>query len=146
MKTTWVVVADEAIARVLQWPAAGDELESVEELTDPEAHAAGAEFRYDAHGRRAGGAGQRGPSSVTTSSGVDVQHLEAEEFARRVAQRLEEAQQQHRYDELRIVAAPRFLGLLRKSLSGNVAKSVTEEIDKDLVKASNRELTERLFH
>ena len=38
-KNTWVVVADEAIARILAGPSDTGELDSVEEITDPDAHA-----------------------------------------------------------------------------------------------------------
>lgn len=156
MKTVWVLVADEAIARILQWPEVGDELESVEEITDPDAHANASDLRRDAYGRRAGAAPQgsrqgtqqhrlRGAASVTSSAGEADQHLEAEGFAKRVAQHLSQALQQQRFDELRIVAAPRFLGLLRKTLDANVASRVTDEINKDLVHLENSDITQRLF-
>jgi len=155
MKTTWVVVADEAIARILQWPEVGDELEPVEELTDPDAHAANAEFRNDAYGRRSGGAdrGQspqqpgrlRPTASVTASAGEVGRHREAEDFAQEVAKHLAGALQDKRYDELRVVAAPRFLGLLRKAYTPQVAQTVVQELDKDLVHADNAEITRRLF-
>lgn len=155
MKTIWVVVADEAIARILRWPGAGHELQPVEELTDPAAHAKGSELRDDAFGRRAGpagiaggsgsGRGRSGPSTATSDAGLDEQHLEAEAFAGRVAQHLAEALQQARFDELQVVAAPRFLGLLRKAFAKTLARAVTVELDKDLIHSSNRDLTERLF-
>jgi protein required for attachment to host cells len=155
MKTIWVVVADEAIARILQWPEVGNELEPVEELTDPAAHADASDLRRDAYGRRAGSATHgsrqntphrlRGPANVTSSAGEAEKHLEADTFARQVAARLTEAHQQKRYDELRIVAAPRFLGTLRKVLGTEVARTVTEEINKDLIHMSNADITQRLF-
>lgn len=154
-KTIWVVVADEAIARLLRWPETGIELEPIEEITDPSAQATGAELRRDAHGRRAGGAPAgsrpngphrlRGESGTTASAGEDEQHLAAEAFARRVAQRLAEHQRRHAFDELRIAAAPRFLGLLRKALSPQVAATVAEEVSKDLTHANNREIADRLL-
>ena len=49
-KTIWVMVADEAIARILEWPTRGHELVPVEELTDPSAHAKGTEVNTDAVG------------------------------------------------------------------------------------------------
>jgi protein required for attachment to host cells len=152
-KTIWVVVADEAIARFLHRPKADAELRPLEEMTDPAAHADGAELRSDAVGRRAGGAPVaqqsnarplRDAAGATASAGEGAQHLQAQAFARRVAQRLAEAQQQHSFDELRVVAAPRFLGLLRKAFSPQVASLVTDEINKDLVHASNREITDQL--
>lgn len=155
MKKIWVLVADEAIARILQWPEEGQELESVEELTDPDAHAKGTDLREDAQGRRAAGAPygarQNTPhrlnsvASVTSSAGEDVQHQEAEGFARRVVQHLAEARQQGRFDELRIVAAPRFLGLLRKHMDKQIEPTVTEEVNKELIHMTNSEITQRLF-
>ena len=154
-KTTWVVVADEAIARILEWPKKGKELQSVEELTDPTAHASGSDLRRDAEGRRAGSATHsasphnahrlRSSADVTSSAGEDAQHQEAERFARRVADHLAQALQQQRFDELRVVAAPRFLGLLRKAWSAQVQATIKDELNKDLIHAENRELTQRLF-
>ena len=155
MKTIWVVVADEAIARILVWPETGNELVSVEELTDPAAHASGSDLRRDAYGRRSGSATHgaspgsphrlRSSGNVTSSAGEGEQHQEADSFAHRVAQHLAEALQQKRYDELRIVAAPRFLGLLRKELDAHVSATVSDELSKDLIHADNAELTRRLF-
>ena len=154
-KTVWVLVADEALARILRWPDDGDELEDVEAITDPAAHAKERDFDRDAQGRRAGPAPRgsrqntphrlRGEASVTASAGQDDQHLEAQGFARRVAQHLADALRQKRFDELRIVAAPRFLGHLRKELDPQVSAAVTEEINKDFIHYDLAELTRRLF-
>ncbi|RZL00807.1 MAG: host attachment protein [Rubrivivax sp.] len=153
-KNTWVVVADEAIARILARPADTGDLDSVEEITDPDAHAKGAEFRKDAEGRRSGGVARGGgpqagtgpgPASVTSAAGEDDRHQEAERFARRVATHLAEALQQNRFTDLKLIAAPRFLGLLRKALSPQVAKLVSESLDKDLVHLGNQDITRRLF-
>lgn len=154
-KKVWVLVADEAIARILQRPEVGDALESVEELTDPAAHAKEGEMRNDAYGRRAGSATHsarpntphrtRSSANVTSSAGEDQQHLEAQSFARRVALHLAEALRQRRFGELRIVAAPRFLGHLRKELDAQVSAAVTDEINKDLVHLENADITQRVF-
>lgn len=145
--TIWVVVADEAIARILERTEDGDELEPVEELTDPAAHAKGQDLRRDAVGRRAASAsgGLATQGNATASAGADERHLEADGFARRVAAHLETALHQGRYDELRLVAAPRFLGLLRKQLHPEVTKRVRESLDKDLVHMVNSDITARVF-
>ncbi|RZI84684.1 MAG: host attachment protein [Rubrivivax sp.] len=155
MKKTWILVADEAIARVLYRPDNGGDLKNVEEITDAAAHASGSDLRRDAYGRRSGSAPHgsgadsqhrlRGQSSVTSSAGEDEQHQEAEQFAKRVADHLAEALQQQRFEALRIVAAPRFLGLLRKAMSPQLAGVVTEEIHKDLAHLDNHDITQRLF-
>ena len=155
-KTVWVLVADEALARILRWPEEGDELEDVEAITDPAAHAREGDFQRDAAGRRAGSAPQgsrqgtpqqrlRSSASVTASAGEDDLHLEGQSFARRVAAHLAEALRQKRFDELRIVAAPRFLGLLRAELEPAVKAVVREELDKDLVHASDDDIAKRLL-
>lgn len=151
MKTQWLVVADEAIARILEWPGPGGGLDPVEELTHPAAHAKGAELRDDAHGRRAGndahaaGDALRPGASATAGAGLDETHREAERFARRVAQHLDQALQQGRCDSLVLAAAPRFLGLLRKFLSPDVQAAVTLQTDKQLTHEDARSLRARFY-
>lgn len=140
----WVLVADESRARILSWPGRGHDLEPVDELTDAAARADRADLRRDAYGRRSGGDPRMG-GNATSSAGEDELHLEAAGFARRVAQWLADAHQKGRFSALRIVAAPRFLGLLRKALPAQVSQSVTEDAPQDLVKLNQRELTVRLF-
>lgn len=154
-KTTWVVVADEAIARILVRSDADGVLEPVEELTHPDAHAHNADLRHDALGQRTGGSppasghgnqpSRRGASSATASAGEDEKHLEAEKFAREIAAWLLTAWQQKRYAELHIVAAPRLLGLLRKFMSPQVAGTLKQQLSKDWVHMSNDDITGRLF-
>ena len=147
MDTTWILVADEGRARVLE--LRGIDLAEVEEMTDAAAHADNADLRRDAYGRRGGGdsvdvgGGRRGNTATVSSAGEEKLDHEAELFARRVAQWLLEAHQKGRYTTLRIAAAPRFLGRLRKVLDPQVSKAVIEEIDKDLVGMPAHELKQR---
>lgn len=147
MKTTWVLVADEAIARILEKPRKGGDLVPVEELTDPDAHARESEMHRGQHGRRAafGGNGGSGGTQATVSAGDSERHQHAQVFAARIAQRLAEFQREKRFDELQVVAAPRLLGYLRKAFDGNVAAAIVHSLDKDLVQESNAELAQRLF-
>ena len=114
MQTIWVVVADEGRARFLELREPGQDLRDVEELTDAAAHADRADLRRDAQGRFHGPGGQQGPGSGTAPPRTDELDKEADLFARRVAERLVDAHRKHRYEQLRIVAAPRFLGRLRQ--------------------------------
>jgi len=141
--TTWVVVADEGRARILSRDGAGEDLRELEVIEDPAAHAHNADFRHDAYGRRAPG-GAALPASATSSAGEEKLDHEAELFAHRLALRLADAHRQHRFDTLRIAAAPRFLGRLRKALDTSVSKVVDQEIDKDLLQLDARTLTQRL--
>ena len=141
---SWLLVADEGVARVFEKPRSGGDLEVVTELEDEDAHAHRRDLRRDAYGRRAG-ADQRTGATVTSSASDDEMHREGAQFAARIAHWLTLALQQKRYDDLRIAAAPRFLGQLRKALDKHVADLVVEEIGKDLTHANRRELTERFF-
>lgn len=60
-----------------------------------------------------------------------VEH-EAELFAKRLASYLEKARVEQRFDRIRLVAAPKFLGLLRQNLSKELDKMVDEAIAKDV--------------
>jgi len=149
MQTNWLIVADEAVAHIFQWQGTSRRLEEVETLTHPAAHAQEADLHRDAQGRSAQGRQSGGAatamSSVTSSASLDAEHGEAIQFARRVAERLAEAQTQGRFKQLRLAAAPRFLGLLRQELSPQVTALVQDELDKDLVHESRADLERRFL-
>jgi protein required for attachment to host cells len=152
MEQTWIVLADEGRARILELRQPGRDLEEVEELTDPAAHARNADLQRDAHGRRSPPDSYSGAPNVqtmsatsTTSAGEEKVDIEAERFARRVSERLTQAHRQHKFQQLRIAAAPKFLGRLRKVLDREVSDVVVEELDKDLLQLDRRTLTQRLF-
>lgn len=143
MKTTWILVADEALARILERPRqAGAELVPVEEFTDPDAHAREGEMHNGPHGRRTGAGGH---SQATVSAGDSERHQHAKLFATRIAQRLVEFKRGQRYDELHVVAAPRLLGYLRQAFHNEVTHAIVDTLDKDLIHESNADLARRLF-
>ncbi|HMC14489.1 MAG TPA: host attachment protein [Albitalea sp.] len=139
------MLADEGRARILAMRKPGTDLDEVEELIDPAAHANNADFRRDAYPRRGGGGEMRMGSDAIGSGGEDKLDQEAELFARRIASRLAQAHSAGDFARLRIAAAPRFLGRLRKALDPQIAKTVVDELDKDLLQLSRRELTRKLF-
>ena len=142
MVPIWVLVADEERARILELRAQDGELAEVEELTDAGAHADEADLRRDALGRRGGGSSI---ASTTQSASEDKLQIEAERFARRVADHLTQAHRRRRYERLRIAAAPAFLGRLRKQLDDEVKATLIDETDKDYVHLDKRALTHALF-
>jgi protein required for attachment to host cells len=75
---------------------------------------------------------------------TEIENLRNELFARRVGDYLDQARQERRYDQLVLVAPPKFLGALRKELRKEVEKLVADELPKDLSWLSAREL-ERYF-
>lgn len=144
MNTPWVVVADEAIARILERPPDGGDLVPVEELTDPDAHARESELHRSPHGRRASVAGGDGTQALVSASDSE-RHQHAQAFAARIAQRLLQLHRERSYDALHLVAAPRLLGYLRSALKPELSALVVDTLDKDVVQESSAELTRRVF-
>lgn len=144
MPTNWLLIADEGVARIYQWQGNDAHFQEGETLSHAPAHARSAELQRDAQGRRTGNDARSG-SSVTSSAGFDAEHGEALVFADRVNEWLANAHQAGRFDRLRIVAAPRFLGLLRQSIKPDVAAAVFDEISKDLVNESRSDLEKRFL-
>lgn len=143
--TTWIVAADSSRARFLQ--VAGREwLVEIENLVNPEGRMDDRELTTGAHPRFSGHGGLGKPGAGATSGpGSDrqetsAQQHEVEVFAKQIGDYLDKARTQHRYDELVVVAPPKFLGTLRKKLGKEVEKLVVEELDKDLSWFNAREL------
>lgn len=137
MATTWIVAADESRARVLQVARPERKLEEIESMLNPEGRLQDREMQSDAEPRFSGRAGG-GPASDRETQGA-VEHA-VKVFAREVGRYLEKARTDHRFDELVLVAPPKFLGALRKELDKEVAKLVVQELPKDLSAFNARDL------
>ena len=150
MTTTWIVAADSSRARVLQVADREQKLLEVDDLLNPQARLqerdlqTDAEPRFNGHGGvgKAGTAPTGGPASDRETQGAAEHNVKT--FAREIGRYLEQARNQHRYDELVLVAPPKFLGALRHELDKEVEKLVVEELPKDLSWFNAREL-ERYF-
>jgi len=140
MATTWIIAADESRARVLQVLDREQRLAEIDDLVNPAGRAQDRELQTDAEPRFNGSQG--GPASDSERQGA-VEHS-ARTFAREVGRYLDKARNEHRYDQLVLVAPPKFLGALRKELHKEVEKLVTEELPKDLSWFNAREI-ERYF-
>ncbi|HMN78535.1 MAG TPA: host attachment protein [Burkholderiaceae bacterium] len=138
---TWIVVADEGSARLVEYRPDDRSFDVIETLADPLAHARNADLQRDASGRRGTAAHA---ASITTSAGLEASHQEAVNAARRVVERLSSARNDGRFDALIIVAAPRFLGLLRNALTKDLQPLVKDEQALDLAGLPEPPLFERL--
>ena len=136
MATTWIVAADASRARVLQ-VAGRKRLDEVENLLNPAGRLQNREINSDAKGRFPGPDRPGGHSSDDEEHTVDHAN---EMFAKRVGDYLDKARTEHRFDQLVLVAPPKFLGALRKELGKEVGKLVADELPKDLSWYSEREL------
>jgi protein required for attachment to host cells len=142
MANTWIVAADSSRARFLQ--VAGRALLNPEARLQDRDLQTDSEPRFSGHGGvgKPGTASTGGPASDRETQGA-VEHS-VKVFARQIGRYLEKARNDHRYDELVLVAPPKFLGALRQELDKEVHKLVVDELPKDLSWFNEREL-ERYF-
>jgi len=128
MEKTWIVVADSSHARIFQLRDGQLPAEEIQDLANPLGRADNKQVASDSHGQFAGpdGHGHTAPRVEEP-----VQH-EVHQFARQLARQLDTAAAQHRFQHLALVAAPRFLGLLRDSLDKQTRKLVTAEMAKNV--------------
>ncbi len=162
--TTWILVADRAQARIFVPEEAGTEslrqhvdfagragylapdVEEPETLTEqdafihPESHLSRQAVETD----RAGRFDTTGSAQHSGDPEQDFKHQTAEHFAKKLVDYLEKARQKNQFDQLALVAAPLFLGTLRKTLTSSLSQMVTLELDKDYTKLKPEEIRKHL--
>ncbi len=129
MKTTWILVADSSRARFFSATSAKSTFNEMADLANVEGRLHEREITTDLPGRGAG----KDAGKYSYENEVSPKQQEILAFAKEVARYLEDANTANKFDQLILVAAPTFLGLLRKQLSDQVLKKVFFELDKNLV-------------
>lgn len=139
MARTWIVVADASRARIFGSVTGSRQISEILDMVNPAAREPGRAQVTDADGRvyARGGPGQ--PSHAAAPRSDPVEH-ETELFAKRVAEALEKGRTNGEYQALCLVAAPKFLGLLRSNLGKDARRMVSREIDKDLSQKTAEEI------
>jgi protein required for attachment to host cells len=136
------VTADAARARIFEAHNHERALHEVEEFVNPKAQQQDRDINTSPHGRYFNHAG--GPQGNTAEPRVDAVTHEMELFAKDVSAYLEKARNAHRYDKLRVIAAPKLLGLMRQNLSKEAMKLVEDEVPKDISWFDKREIEQYL--
>lgn len=140
MKLTWILVADSTRARIFTADTPSSPLEEIEDFSHTEGRLHDREITSDLPGKiKSAGAGGH-----TFEQPTDPKKHEADVFAHRVAQYLEDAHNANRFDQLLIVAGPSFLGLLRNHLPEQIKKLVRFELDKEITMLSTAEIRQHL--
>lgn len=132
MHTTWIVAADGSRARIFEMLDTDKSIYEVEDLANPTGHAHKRDLSPDSDGRFYG-KGQHQQGHTVPSRG-DVHEHELELFSRSIGEFLDKACSEHRYDSLCLIAAPKFLGMLRQNLGKETQKHVEEELSKDVTR------------
>jgi protein required for attachment to host cells len=133
-----IVVANQAEAAFYDLRSREAEPRFTSRLTDPLAHLHDRDFKSDRPGSFSNhaslGGGRRGATGHHGTGGERrPRKHEAVLFAGRIAEQLEQARRGGEFDRLVVMAAPAFLGLLRKALPAAVRLHVAAEVGKDLV-------------
>ncbi|MBK9260149.1 MAG: host attachment protein [Polyangiaceae bacterium] len=146
-RKTFVLVADASRARLYEKPDSTSKLVLLEEFEHPEARAKNLDLMADKPGRRSAPAGT-GPGRSAQEYRTEPKEVEAEKFARELAQRIADHFDAHVFDDLVIAAPPKFLGLLRATLGthhDHVYDRVVAWHEKDYTTVTDvKELSERL--
>ena len=133
-----IVVADQSEADFYELEQHDMPPRLVQRLEDADAHLHDRDLKSDRPGRlfthAPSTAGRRGAVTHHSTGGEhSPRKVEAERFARRIVEALDEARRQQQYDRLIVMAPPAFLGLLRKEMPAAVHALLSAEIAKDLV-------------
>jgi len=143
-KKTWIVIADGMHARILRQDKRGAPLTPAldQELYDPAVHGFSRDLKSAAPGRAfdSGSGGAR----HSMEPRVDPKTLEKQNFAKRVAELINDAASRKTFDQLVLVAPPKTLGELRTQLGEPAKKVLIGEIHHDLVKTPIHELPQHL--
>lgn len=135
---TWILVANASEAYLYKSANlyTGD-LQFVEELKHPESREKGINLTSDRPGHY--------QTDHKTRSAYEKSHPkedEAESFARELAALLKTGHNNHDYEQLILVAAPHFYGLLNKYINFTIDKCT--HINKDYTKLTEKELLTKL--
>jgi protein required for attachment to host cells len=137
MQTTWVIAADSSRARIFEAHGA-KEFREIEDFLNPAGRERYQDLRTDAKGRFYG-KGER-YQGHTADPDIDAPVHETELFSKKVTEYLDKGRVEHRYDELFLIAYPKFLGMLRENLSKEAQQLIRDEIPKDISKLDEREI------
>ncbi len=137
MKSTWIVVAESARARIFTMSGIGGKLQEITDLSHPESRLHDTELSSDLPGRTFDiqGQGRHGMEPAT-----DPKEREAQAFAAEIARHIERGRHEGNFDGLVLIAPPKFLGRLRADLTKPARDALVGELDKNLVEADTKTL------
>lgn len=137
MKSTWVLVADRARARLFNLVGEGSQLDELRDFANPDARVPAADVVRD---RKPRTQESMGSARHAIEPHTTLEEKVSERFARELEVVLEEGRVQHRYERLVLVAPPGFLGTLNQTLGKQLRGLIVLEVNKDLSALPPREI------
>ena len=140
MSVTWVLVANASAACLYANDGPKKGLHKVREFAHDRSRAKLADLIADAPGHGRTGSARRADYQPAT----DAKRSEADRFACELTDALENGRRQRNYQRLILVAAPQFMGRLRRQLGTPLQRLLTDSFEKDYTKTDPRSLSRRL--
>jgi protein required for attachment to host cells len=140
MTTTWILVANASEAKLYANKGINKGLEKIASFDHPESRKKGADLVTDRSGHMQSSGNGHGSRQPAT----DPRQYEHENFARELAHHVEKGRTTNQYQRLIVAAEPHFHGLLNTTFSGQVKGLISESLDKDYTKATDKELATHL--
>lgn len=135
----WIVTADTNTCRIYSLDKKHTMLSLIKEINHPELKLKTSEtFTTDKPGHYQASDSARG----TYSPHMDPKEVAIDDFARDIDHALDKGRNDHAYEKLVLIAAPRMHGLLNQHLNKNVANLVMKNIEKDVQHLNHQELLE----
>ena len=141
MSITWVVVAESSRAKIYEMDSPQAPLRDIREFTHPDSRKHEHDLTSDLPGRAFDSMGR---NRHAMEANMSAKQHEALLFAQQLSHYLESSRLDKEFDDLIIVSAPAFLGLLRKNLTDATSRRVIQEIDKNLVQHDAAEIRAHL--
>lgn len=126
---TMIVVADSTRARIFTADSVHSPLNEIETMAHPEGRMHEQNMVSDMPGKDSG---KGGGGDHAFQEKIEPKEQEMIEFAKRIADYLDNARKANELDKLLIVAAPALLGELRTHLSVETSEKIAFELDKNI--------------
>lgn len=136
---TWVLVAESSRARL--FARRGRKLVELRDFAHPESRLHNRDIDADKPGRAFDSAGH---GRHAMEPGSSAKRVQAEAFARELAESLEQARARAQFEQLMIAAPPEFLGMLREAMPAELAECVERTVAKRLVNEEPTEIYDQL--
>ena len=140
MASTWILVANASVAYLYCNEGPNKGLVRVKTLEHAASREKGAELVSD----RPGHSQARGNGHGAYNPAKTPKEVEAERFALEVVRELNQGRTRNAYQRLILVASPHFMGLINQQVDPHVRQMVTDSIEKDYTKLTEKELAGHL--
>jgi protein required for attachment to host cells len=153
MKTRWILISDASRARLFREDSRVRDYELVASYEHAESRAHERDIVANGNGKstppprsspHGGHASSGGFGRSAPVADADPKEFEAVRFARQLSDVLARGLNDHAYNALIVAAPPKFLGVLKESLTLEVSKHVEVALNKDLTKLGAREIQVRV--